>query len=197
MGEEKRKAQKVVKDDVTFSNAKKVKDAFIQKDAHTVKDFAIFDVLIPSIKRTIYDLVTRIMSVSLYGGESKNTNTTGTTYIGYGGVDYSRPYQPVSYGNSSLKPVGGQSKSFISSTGYDYENWVFSSRGDVEAVLNQLTDIIYDYGAVSIVDLYDSVGKTAPYTAENFGWKSMNGCEPKLCQGGWRLSMTKPVPITK
>ena len=193
MGKEK-KARKVVSNDVSVSSGKRVKDAFIQKDGKTIRDYAFFDVFIPSVKRTIYDLITRIFGMALFG--DKGVNSSG--YSG-GGVDYARPYQQVAYNNSGSlygstgRPV--QNNTPIMQSGFEYENWVFSNRGDAEAVLNQLTDIIETYGVATIMDLYDSVGKTAPYTADNFGWKSINGCEPRLCSGGWRLAMTRPSPI--
>lgn len=187
-----KKASKVISGNVEISTGKKVKDAFIQKDAKTIRDYAFFDVFIPSVKRTIYDLITRIFGMALFGDKAG-----GSGYSASGGVDYARPYQQVAYGvnGSVFKPATQPTQRPLSQSGFDYENWVFSNRGDAEAVLNQLTDIIETYGHATIVDLYDSVGKQAPYTAENFGWKTMNGCEPKLCSGGWRLSMTRPSPI--
>ena len=192
----KPKASKIVTGDVGVSTSKKVKDAFIQKDGKTIRDYAFFDVFIPSVKRTIYDLITRIFGMALFGDKSSNG------YSPPGGVDYARPYQQVAYraDGSVYKPYNQtipSSKPSVPSTGYEYESWVFSNRGDAEAVLNQLTDMIELYGFVTIVDLYDSVGKTAPYTADNFGWRSMAGCETKLCSGGWRLSMTRPSVIEK
>lgn len=190
-----KKASNVVTGNVDISTGKKIKNAFIQKDGKTIRDYAFFDVFIPSVKRTVYDLVTRIFGMALFGDKG----TSGG--VGSGGVDYARPYQQVAYraSGSVYTPYGQPSapapKPSTAPTGFEYESWVFSNRGDGEAVLNQLTDIIETYGFVTIVDLYDSVGKTAPYTAENFGWRSMNGCEVKVCSGGWRLSMTRPSPI--
>lgn len=186
-----KKAKNVVTGQVDVSTGKKVKDAFIQKDGKTIRDYAFFDVFIPGVKRTIYDLVTRIFGMALFGDKGSSSP---------GGYDYARPYQQVSYrvGESPYRQYNNAPQTQNRQpalTGYEYENWVFTNRGDVEAVLNQLTDMIEEYGVVTIVDLYDSVGKTAPYTADNFGWKTMNGCEPKLCSGGWRLSMTRPSPI--
>lgn len=194
MDENRKKVENVITGNVEVPTRKKVKDAFMKNDAKTIRDYAFFDVFIPSVKRTIYDLVTRIFGMALFG----DRNSGGTSFSG---TDYARPYQQVSYRNNEtvIRPYGSsviQSNNRpLQNNGYEYESWVFDNRGDIEAVLNQMTDIIERYGVASIVDLYDSVGKTAPYTADNFGWKSMNGCESKLCSGGWRLSMTRPSPI--
>lgn len=193
---ERERATKVVTGSVDISARKKVKDAFIKNDGRTIRNYAFFDVFIPSVKRTIYDLVTRVFGMALFGEKS------GGSTLGSSG--YSNQYQQVvyragdvNYNRSSFgSSVPSRSQSVTSSTGiFDYENWIFDQRGDIEAVLNQATDIIEEYGFVRISDLYDMVGKTAPYTAENYAWKTMNGCEAKLCSGGWRLSMTRPGPI--
>ena len=193
MDNDRKKAESVVSNPVQISTRKKVRDAFIKNDGKTVRDYAIFDVFIPSVKRTIYDLLTKILGMSLFGGKAEGS--------AFGSTGYSNQYQQVVYKagevnyrpyNSSPQPRPQQSYPL---TGFEYESWVFKDRGDIEAVLNQLTDMIEVYGFVTIVDLYDSVNKTAPYTAENYGWRSMNGCEPVLCSGGWRLKMTKPSPI--
>lgn len=190
---EKEKAKNVVSGKIEVSTKKKVKDAFIKNDGKTIRDYAFFDVFIPSVKRTVYDLITKIFGMALFGDKTGSVN-------GLGSSGYANQYQQVVYRASdvSYRPYSQniqQRQTSYAPTGFDYENWVFENRGDIEAVLNQLTDMIERYGFVTIVDLYDSVNKTAPYTAENYGWKTMNGCESVVCSGGWRLKMTRPSPI--
>ena len=193
MDNNRKKAECVVNSPVEISTRKKIKDAFIKSDGKTVGNYALFDVLIPSVKRTLYDLFTKMLGFSLFGGKVEGNP--------FGSSSYANQYQQVMYKanevnyrpyNSTPQPKPQQNYSY---TGFEYENWIFKERGDIEAVLNQMTDMIEAYGFATIVDLYDSVNQTAPYTAENYGWRSMNGCEPVFCGTGWRLKMTKPSPI--
>ena len=191
----KPKVEKVVSGPVEISTRKKIKDAFIKSDGKTIREYAFFDVFIPSLKRLAYDLINKVSAMTLFNDKTGRGNL--------GSVGYSNQYQQqtiyqasdVAYKpyNPSSQPV--RQPSNYPSNMFDYESWVFTNRGDIEAVLNLMTDIIDRYGTVSLVDLYDSVDKRAPYTAENYGWKSMNGCEPVICSGGWRLKMTRPSPI--
>jgi len=193
---EREKASNVISGKVDISTRKKVKDAFIKNDGKTIREYAFFDVFIPSLKRLTYDLINKITAMSLFGDKSGGGNALGNS-------GYANQYQQVVYKASdvSYRPYNSSPQpkptNVYAPNGFDYESWVFTNRGDIEAVLNQLTDMIETYGFVTIVDLYDSVGKTAPYTAENYGWKSMNGCEPTICSGGWRLKMTRPGLIDK
>ena len=192
---EKEKAQNVVTGQVGVSARKKVKDAFIKSDGKTITNYAVFDVLIPSIKRIIYDIVTKTFGMALFNNDKNISN--GSTL---GSNGYANQYQQVIYRASdvSYRPYNSAPPARPSTNyapvGFDYESFVFENRGDIEAVLNQLTDMIEKYGVATVGDLYDSVGRTAPYTAENYGWKTMNGCEPVICSGGWRLKMTRPSP---
>ena len=192
---EKEKAQNVISRPVEISARKKVKDAFIKSDGKTIKNYAFFDVLIPSVKRILYDLVTKTFGMALFNDKS----VPGNNPLGSSG--YANQYQQVIYraGDVSYRPYNSappqRTSSNYSPAGFDYGTFVFQQRGDIEAVLNQLTDIIEKYGVATVGDLYDSFGQTAPYTAENYGWKTMNGCEPVICSGGWRLKMTSPSPV--
>ena len=186
-----KRANNVVHNSVEIPTRKKVKDAFIKNDGKTIRDYAFFDVLIPSVKRLIYDLINRVTGMALLD------NKTPGSSIGSSG--YASQYQQVIYraGDVNYRPSNNTtpSRPQVSNSMFEYENWVFSDRGDIEAVLNLMTDIIENYGIVSVNDLYDAVGKAAPYTAENYGWKTMNGCDVKICSGGFRLAMTRPSLI--
>lgn len=186
-----KRASNVVHNSVEISTRKKVKDAFIKNDGKTIRDYAFFDVLIPSVKRLIYDLINRVTGMALL-----DSKTPGSS-IGSSG--YASQYQQVIYraGDVNYRPSNNTtpSRPQVSNSMFEYENWVFSDRGDIEAVLNLMTDIIEKYGIVSVNDLYDAVGKAAPYTAENYGWKTMNGCDVRICSGGFRLAMTRPSLI--
>lgn len=189
MEEPRKKYNPVVKDAVEVSKKTSLKKSFIAKDAKEVGHYAFFDVLIPSIKRIIYDLTIKSLGMSLFGQETTTTNNY---------TSYARPYQSVSYGGGyPLRQVGGQQapqKAAIPGIN-DYQNFVFKSRGDAELVLNQMTDIIEEYGIVRVSELYDLVGKTAPVTSENYGWKSVVQARVDMCSEGFCIKFPPCYPV--
>lgn len=193
MGRQK-KTGKVITGTVDVPTKKKVRDSIIAKDGKTVKEYAIFDVLIPSGKRLFYDFFNKILSMILFGDGRGSGSAPGTF-----GYDYSRQYQKVSFGGySSLdgsRPAVSPSSRPASYSGFEYDSFVFGSRGDVEAVLNQMTDILERYQMVTVADLYDCLGKDAPYTAENYGWRSMAGAKVGINGEGFTMILPPPKPL--
>ena len=193
VGREK-KTGKVISGNVDVSAKKKVRDSIIAKDGKTVKEYAIFDVLIPSGKRLFYDFFSKILSMILFG-DGRGTGTPGSGSWGY---DYSRQYQKVSFGGYAAdgsRPATGQVAARPNYSGFEYDGFIFESRGDVERVLNQMTDMLEQYQMVSVADLYDCLGKDAPYTAENYGWRSMAGARVGLDGNGFKIVLPPPKPL--
>lgn len=185
----RKKYDPVVRDEVGVSKKNTLKKSFIAKDAKEVGHYAFFDVLIPSIKRIIYDLTIKSLGMSLFGTETSSNS-------GY--TSYARPYQSVSYGgNYPMRQLNAQQqpqKAAIPGVN-DYQNFVFKSRGDAELVLNQMTDIIEEYGMVRVSELYDLVGKTAPVTSENYGWKSVVQARVDMCSEGFCIKLPPCYPL--
>ncbi len=97
----------------------------------------------PAVKKAISDIVTTGIDMILYGeaGRSKKNGTASkVSYRNYydQGTDRVRA---GSVGNRRNTP--------------DYDDILFDTRGDAEAVLDAMNDIISQYGTVSVSDFYD------------------------------------------
>lgn len=183
-----KKVSKVITGTVETSTKKKIRNSIIAKDGQTVKEYAIFDVLIPSVKRLFYDFSSKILSMILFGDGGRGSGSAS------GPFDYSRQYQKVSFGgDSSRGPSSAPTRTNYS--GFEYDTFIFETRGDVEKVIDQLSDCIEQYGQVSVSELYDAIGKTAPYTAENYGWISMAGAKAAICSEGFRIILPPVKPL--
>ena len=56
-------------------------------------------------------------------------------------------------------------------------------------------DAIARYGIVTVADLYDMAGLTAPYTSQKYGWMSVNGVNVVRTRDGYVLKLPRAVPI--
>ena len=67
---EDKRVEKVVTGKVkTKENGmRKLTDIFISEDVSNVKNYVIYDVVVPALKKAIYDLVVGTLDMSLYGG---------------------------------------------------------------------------------------------------------------------------------
>lgn len=161
------------------SEVRKIADIFLPEDVESVKSYILYDVIIPSIKGIIQDTV----NTWLYGKNGSNRKSSSASRFSY----------ERCYDNRNT-----DSKKFESSlpkTTYTYDDVVLFSRGDAEAVLDQMAEIIETYEFVTVADLNESLGITGRYTDNNWGWYSIANARIDRVRDGYLLRLPKPVVI--
>lgn len=180
-----KKIEKVVKGTVKTrkrNGVTKLKDVFVNEDTKNVKSYIFSDVLVPAIKKLLYDIVNDGASMLLFGNTSAGRKKT----IG-SNVSYRQFYDSKV---EDRRPV--------SSSRFDYEDLIFESRGEAEAALSKMDEVIDVYGTVSVADLYDMCDLTAPYTSNRYGWSNIQTAEvARLRDGGYVLKLPRALPISK
>lgn len=181
---EKKKVEKVVKGKVGTrkkSGVRKLTDIFVSEDAANVKSYILMDVLIPSVKKAISDIVTNGIDMILYGGSGQTKKLSLSSKISYRNF-YERDDER--YRESRKAKIG-----------YSYDEIVLETRGEAEEVLTRMDELIETYGMVSVADLYDLVGITCNYTDNKYGWTSVRNAEPVRTRDGYVLKLSRPIPI--
>ena len=164
------------------SDLRKMTDVFVSEDINNVKSYVVLDVLVPSIKKVISDVVTNGIDMILYGesgGTKKNSNSYRVSYRNYSDkndrkIDYSR--------NTSRN-------------NYNFDDVVLDSRGEAEDVLMSMDDLISRYGMVTVADLYDLIGVTGNYTDNKYGWTDIRNASVVRIRDGYILKLPKVLPI--
>lgn len=183
---EKKKVEKVVKGSVKTKkkgSISKLSDVLISEDANNVKSYILLDVLVPTVKKAIVDIVTDAVNMIFLGGTGRSKTTSSSNYI-----SYNRLAEPRDRYDSSAPRVGSR---------FDYENIVFTSRVDAEAIIEQMNDIISSYGFVTVADLYDMADLSHPYTSNDYGWTSIVSAAVIHVRDGWVIKLPKARPIDK
>lgn len=187
---EKKQVARVAKAPVKVktNEVRKLADVFISEDIASVKNYIFMDVLVPAIKKAIYDIVTNGIDMFLYGGTGKGkTGGSGTSKVSYRNY-YERKDGTVNYrGSENERPRNA----------FEYDDIVFSNRGDAEAVKQQMQDSIGRYGYVTVADLYEfsDPNLTAPYTSHKYGWMDVSHADTQRVRDGYILKLPKAVPI--
>ena len=183
-----KRVQKVVKNPVKIKSneARKLADIFISEDVANVKNYIFMDVIVPAIKKAIYDVVTNGIDMFLYGGNGKGRPSSNGNKVNY------RTYYDQK-NNNSVTYRGSENTS--SRNGFEYDDIVFNNRAEAEAAKQQMQDIIGRYGIVTVSDLYEMVGETGPYTAQKYGWMDVSGAETIRVRDGYKLKLPRAVPI--
>jgi hypothetical protein len=183
----KKKVDKVISGNVRTqkkTKATKLADIFIADDMNSVTKYIFSEVLVPSLKKTLADAVKTGVDKLLYGDSSADMSApkvpaTRISYNGYYGGN-----QPVK--SNTMLP---------NEETYDYNNIILASRGDAEAVLMGMDDIIAKYEIVSVADLYDLVGITGKYTDYKYGWSDIRSARIERVRDGYRIKMPKALPL--
>lgn len=185
-----KKVEKVIKGKVKTkkkSEISKLSDVFISDDASNVKSYILMDVLVPTIKKAIVDIGTDALNMIFLGGTGRGSSSRGSN-AHY--VSYSRFSEP--------RDRFSDSESRRPNTRFDYDNIVFETRADAEAVIEQMFDIIDRYGMVTVADLYDMVEMSHPFTSNDYGWTSLRNADVIRARGGgYVLKLPKALPIDK
>ena len=154
----------------------KIKDSIIAESFGNVVSYLCTEVVIPAAKSLLYDLGTKGLHRTLYGSSS-DIKQTNTSKISYGSYFISSP--------GSVR-MAEPSKTLVNSSVFDYDNIYFSNRGDAEAVLETMCDMLETYQVVSVGDMYDlSNVDTSNYLVNDYGWTSLAGAKVMGDQNGY------------
>lgn len=184
-GDGKKKIEKVIKGTARTkkkSEIRKFTDIFVSEDARNVKDYIFMDVLVPSIKKALSDIVKEGIDMLLYGGTGGSKRNGNVSYVSY--RDYSNR-------NQNDRPVDN----YRTRSGYSYDDIILDSRGEAEEVIDRMCELIEMYGMVSVADMYDLVGKSGEYTDNKYGWTNLRNAEPVRVRDGYLLRLPKAGPI--
>lgn len=161
------------------SGMQKFADIFMPEDVGDIKSYIVTTVVIPAIKKTIMDA----MDMLLYG-ETGSSRKAGSA-------------SKVSYRNFYDKGADRRDSRPTRVSGFDYDNIIFAGRGDAEACLDAMFEIISTYGTVSVADLYDlaDMPPTNNYMLDRYGWADLSGSTPVRVRDGYTLKLPRAVPL--
>lgn len=161
----------------------KFADVFIAEDANNVKSYILMEVIIPAVKKAISDIVTTGIDMMLYGEAGRSRKNGPASKVSYRNY-YERDNERVRAGSG------------VSRRSLDYDNVVFDTRGDAEAVLDAMNDIISQYGTVSVSDFYDLARvPNDNFTMNKYGWTNIGGATAVRIRDGYVLKLPRAIPL--
>ena len=182
--EEQRRVKRPVTTNVKVKEKKprsKLAEAFLGEEIDSLKDYIVYDVIIPAIKNTIVDSVSD--AVGMMFGVTPRGRRKDSGY-----VSYSTYYKSGGRDRRRNDDADRNSR-------YDYRDITFASRVEAEEVLDNLRDLIEDYEEASVADLYDLCNITADFTDNKFGWVSLRNARVVRVRGGYELDLPRPRPL--
>ena len=185
--ESKKEIQKVVKGQVKVKKKGAVEsavDKFVAEDIPNIKTYLISDVIIPTLKNTIWDAFTNTLDMILFGGSGRSKNGPGSSRVPY--VSYNK----YSDGRGSSRTYEEPRRAR-----YDFSAITFDNKQDAEAVLGNMDAIMEEYRLVRVADFYDLIGETGEYTDSKYGWTNIRNARVTRGRDGYYIELPKPLPI--
>ena len=159
----------------------KFAELFIAEDVSNVKNYILVDVLIPAFKKAIADIISGGINMLLYG-DSVGKKSTGSK------ISYASYY--------TKQESASTSSSRFDSSGSNYDEIIFETRGEAESVLSAMDEIINTYGVVSIGDYYDLANiSTSNYTINKYGWTNIRTAQVIRVRDGYLIKLPKAIPL--
>ena len=179
-----KRTEKVVTGAVTRrrqSSLSKAGSIFMPGDMESIKSYILMDVLIPTIKRAISDIVCNGINMLL--GEN------GRTKNGPQGakVSYRSYYDQQNDRRDYVRPRA--------QSPYSYDDIVFSSRGDAEEVLSRMEELLEHFEVVSVADLFDMAGVSCNYTDNKYGWTDLQDARVERVYDGYVIRLPRATNL--
>ena len=188
----KKEVAKVAKGSVKTkkkSELNKIANSIISEECRSIKEYAIYEVIVPVVKETISQLVKGSIDM-LFFGEVRSTSSRGGRSSGNSSrVSYRDYYDD----NRRDRDRDSRRRDPI----YSCDDIIFDSKADAEEVLNRMDEIVDSYGAVSVSDLFELAGVTGNgYTDQNYGWTSTRSASvERVSHGEYIIRLTRPKHI--
>lgn len=184
-----KRATKVVNGPVTVkkkSELNKFVNKFAAEDTESIGGYIWEGVAVPMIKDLFFEIITTGFSMFLFGKRSTTNTKTSTGSK----ISYSSYYTSRDRDRDVRRDEEPRTRNR-----FDYEDIVIPSRGEAENVLIQMEELVDRYGYVTVLDLYDMLDRTAPYTADRFGWTNTKNARVERVRSGYMLRLPKALPL--
>lgn len=78
----------------------------------------------------------------------------------------------------------------------DLEDVIFSSRKDVEDLIDNMNQLIERYGVVTVADYYDLCGiSKVTYKSSQYGWLNIDNAKSVRIRAGYKISLPRPLKL--
>lgn len=188
LNNEKKKVEKVVSGTAKVKQKNelaKFADVFISDDIKNVKEYVLMDVLVPTAKRTIVNIIQDVASMIFLGEKGRGSSSSRAS-----GVSYTQYYD-------NKRDIYKHTPDPVRTHRHSYEDIILDNRGEAEEVLTRMDELIDTYGVVSVADLYDLVGITCDYTDNKYGWTKTTFRNARVVpvRDGYMFKMPKALPL--
>lgn len=161
-------------------------ETFFGESPDSVRDYLIQDVLIPTVRSTIVEMISSGVDM-LLNGKATRSHKSSTR---------ERDREFISYNSYSGRSQPKPRERYVNSSRFNLDEVFFEDEQDAEQVLDTLAEIIDKTGEVSVGEYYDLCNMPSEHTQYHWGWTSLiRASIGSVREGGYILILPKPKPL--
>jgi hypothetical protein len=166
---------------------KKAAENFLEDTTQSVGQYILYDVIIPTAKTMISEMIGGGIEMLLFGDKGRGRNSNIIRDRGRSHVSYNTMYSQDRNRRTEISPsVRSQ---------HVFDDIIFNTRGEAENVLSHLADAILEYGQATVADLLDLCGLQSKFTDAKYGWTDLRQTVIRRVNGGYLLELPKTRPL--
>ena len=151
-------------------------ETFTFEHNKAVATFVYSDIVVPQIKALVMDMFTNGLRRKLYGEQVGYQQSGFSQFQQPGYTAYNR-VQQIAPGlvprPDPTQQQGGFGRGARGS--FDFRYITIPTRAEAQAVLDELAQVVAEYGVASVGDFYGMCGIVPDFTDERYGWVNLAG----------------------
>lgn len=163
------------------SFSRRFADAFLGENIVDVKQYIFNVAVIPTLKKLICDIPQLLFFRSI-------NNYYGTNTYNLGANPNAMPYNRISTPSSTSSIFTNQQPQ---QQNYMFDDIIFSSFAEAEAMRSQMLDRIGLYGQVTVGEINEMMRQPVNPVDYNWGWRNISSCEIRQIRGGYLLMLPR------
>lgn len=157
---------------------------FDDNNVGDVKEYVIFDVIVPAVKNAISNAITGGIDMLLFG-ERRSDSSRSRDSRGY-----------TSYSSRSTNRRDSSRRDYRHSSVFEFDDILLPTKIDATSVIDNMFNILDEYGVVSVADYYALVGEPSNYQMNAWGWENLgNVYVQRTRTGEYKIVLPKPINI--
>ena len=157
---------------------------FDDNNVGDVKEYVIFDVIVPAVKNAISNAITGGIDMLLFGERRSDSSRSSA----------SRSY--TSYSSRSTSRRDNSRQGYRRSSLFELDDILLPTKLDANSVIDNMFNILDEYGVVSVADYYALVGEPSNYQMNAWGWENLNNVYTQRTRNGeYKIVLPKPINI--
>lgn len=177
----------------------KIKRAFMPEDMNTLGDYVLTNIILPELKNGLHSILSGAVDAAFGIKPRRNGNfisstRTNTSYNYIDRASYTNYTSASSRQSRELPSAADQNLSMQTRI------FEFDTAEDAEEVLATASDILDQYGVISVATMYELCGlpQNNKYTLNRYGWTDIGQASiTRAAGGGQVLVLPKPIVIKR